>query len=258
MMDNAKFISGRIAERLEVSDDLAVFRIEPEAEVTFIPGQFATLGLQGAEGKLVERAYSIASSPFEKQLEFFIELVPEGRFTPSLFQLNTGEHVFIRRKFSGRFVLDERATSHVMAATVTGIAPFVSILRTHTILQRRGDLTAAKSQNRFLVLHGASRSWELSFYSHELQMLSQEFATINYVPTISRFAEDPSWPGEVGRVEDVLRKHADSLPLAASDTAAYLCGHPQMIENARGILGRCRLAPELIHEEKYFSIKPSS
>ncbi len=258
-MDEAKFTSGRIAERLEVGDDLAIFRVEPDREVSFTPGQFATLGLENSDGKLVERAYSIASSPLEKQLEFFIELVPEGRFTPSLFRLHAGERVFIRRKFTGRFVLDSRATSHVMAATVTGVAPFVSILRTHAIQQRRGDHDgASRAQNRFLVLHGASRSWELSTYCQELQALSREFATINYVPTVSRFAEDPTWSGEVGRVEDVLRKYADSLPLADSNTAAYLCGHPQMIENARGILSRCRVAPERIHEEKYFSIKTSS
>lgn len=253
-MDETKFISGRIVERLEIADDLAVFRIAPDAECHFTPGQFATLGLPQSDGKLVERAYSIASSPLEKHLEFFIELVPQGRLTPSLFALGVGERVFIRRKFAGRFVLDERASAHLMAATVTGVAPYVSILRTHVALLRNKS-AAAKDDRRFLVIHGASRSCELGFYRHELETMARDLEFISYVPTVSRFREDEAWTGELGRVEDVLRKHADALLLTGSSVAAYLCGHPQMIENARGILTRCRVAPEHIHEEKYFSIK---
>ena len=256
-MDETKFISGRIVERLDVSDDLAVFRIAPDEECHFTPGQFATLGLPSADGKLVERAYSIASSPLEKHLEFFIELVPEGRLTPSLFLLNMGDRVFIRRKFSGRFTLDEGAIVHLMAATVTGVAPYLSILRTRATLLRRSASEAAERVNRFLVVHGAGRSQELGIYRVELETLAREFAFITYVPTVSRFSEDAEWMGEVGRVEDVLRKHADKLMSGSPDSvvAAYLCGHPQMIENARGILARCRVPSERIHEEKYFTVK---
>ena len=32
---------------------------------------------------------------------------------------------------------------------------------------------------------------------------------LQYVATVSRPWENPGWSGEVGRVEDVLRKHAD-------------------------------------------------
>ena len=256
-MDETKFTSGRIVERRDLSDDLAVFRIAPEMEFNFTPGQFATLGLHDKDGKLVERAYSIASSLLEEQLEFFIELVPQGRLTPLIFSLETDGKVYMRRKFSGRFVLDARAQNHLMAATVTGIAPYVSILRTHVKRLREKD-PAASRDTRFLVIHGASRSWELGTYRQELETLAAEHETITYIPTISRFRENAEWTGEVGRVEDVIRKYADKFSLSESSFAAYLCGHPQMIENARGILTRARVASEQIHEEKYFTIKPSN
>lgn len=251
-MSASKFMQGRIVERLDIADDLAIFCIEPEDEFTFIPGQFATLGLE-CDGKHVERAYSIASSPYEPRLEFFIERVPDGCLTPSLFNLALGGTVSIRRRFSGHFVLDTNArTHHLMAATVTGIAPFTSILRTYVSDLHTGKATA---QMRFMVLHGASRSRELGTYQAELERMSRETGLIAYVPTVSRWNEDPTWTGEVGRVEDVLRKHCDVLPLGEPELAAYLCGHPQMITNARGILQRSRVAAERIHEEKYFTIK---
>ncbi len=59
-------------------------------------------------------------------------------------------------------------------------------------------------------------------------------------------------PGEVGRVEDVLRKHMDAAGFTAEDAAAYTCGHPQMIDKAQGIFQRARFADEYVHEEKYF------
>ncbi len=251
-MSVSKFMQGRIAERLDICDELAIFRVEPESEFTFIPGQFATLGLE-CDGKLVERAYSIASSPYEPLLEFFIERVPDGCLTPSLFNLATGGTVSIRRRFSGHFVLDTNArTHHLMVATVTGVAPFVSVLRTYAADLQSGK--AAASQ-RFTVLHGASRSEEFGAYRPELEQMSKEMGVVTYIPTVSRWHEDPAWTGELGRVEDVLRKYCDALPLREPELAAYLCGHPQMIANARGILQRSRVATERIHEEKYFTIK---
>jgi NAD(P)H-flavin reductase len=46
------------------------------------------------------------------------------------------------------------------------------------------------------------------------------------------------WLGEIGRADDVLRKYADHWELDASNTTAYLCGHPDMIANSKAILKR--------------------
>ncbi len=37
--------------------------------------------------KRIERAHSIVSSPYEEGLEFFIELVPQGKLTPQEYDL---------------------------------------------------------------------------------------------------------------------------------------------------------------------------
>jgi ferredoxin--NADP+ reductase len=75
---------------------------------------------------------------------------------------------------------------------------------------------------------------------------------MEYVPTVSRPWEDPAWKGEVGRAEDVLRKYLDARGMDATNTTVYLCGHPQMIENAKGLLQRRGFPKESLREEVYW------
>ncbi len=248
-MREEKFFAARLVDRRDFSIDLARFRFEPTGDFRFVPGQYATIGIE--QETVIQRPYSIASSPDEPFLEFFIELVPAGVFTPRLWSLNLGDEVLIRKKAVGKFTLDEATyTRHLMMATVTGIAPFVSMIRTQRIRRERESRPLPHS---FLVIHGASRSWELGDYLGELSKLSRE-GWITYVPTVSRPWEDKGWDGETGRVEDVLRKHADQLGFNNLNAVAYAAGHPQMVENTHRILLRARFREEQVKEEKYFAL----
>jgi ferredoxin--NADP+ reductase len=73
-----------------------------------------------------------------------------------------------------------------------------------------------------------------------------------YVPTISRPWVDPEWKGERGRVEDVVRKHADRLGLLPGTASAFICGNPQMIDNVKGALRRGGFEAAAVHEEQYW------
>ncbi|CAM3279355.1 ferredoxin--NADP reductase [Rhodothermus bifroesti] len=252
-MSTAKFCRVRLVERIDFTEDLALFRFRPEEPVVFTPGQYATLALE-VKGKLVPRAYSIVSAPHEPELEFFIELVPHGELTPRIWELREGDEMWMRRKIVGHFTLQTQRTRHLMLATVTGIAPYLSMIRA----QRHAIEQGETSPHRFLVIHGASRSKELGVYLDELRTLAQQNDWLTYVPTISRPWEDPDWQGETGRVDDVIRKYLDAAADFGPETAvAYACGHPQMIENARGILRRARFADAFIREEQYFVQKSS-
>lgn len=243
------FIEAEVVRRKDVTDDLAVFTLRPSEPVTFKPGQYVTLALLNPDGKPIKRAYSIVSAPHEPELELVIELVEHGQLTPLLWALQPGDTVWARRKIVGHFLLDAERLHHVMACTVTGIAPFLSMIRAHRAAKQAGE---AVPDHRFLVLHGASHAVEFGPYLDELAVLAQE-GWVEAVNTISRPWTDPSWDGETGRVEDVLRKHLDRLGWTGDDTAGYACGNPDMIEKVKGILKRARLADEHIHEEKYFT-----
>jgi ferredoxin--NADP+ reductase len=249
-MDASRYSRLELLERVDFSEELAVFRLRAEEPIDFTPGQYATIGLMDeSTDRPLLRPYSVASAPGKAKLEFFIERVEDGALTPRLWDLEQGAEVWMRDKIVGRFTLDPSCTHHLMAATVTGVGPYVSIVRDQLRALQNGTLDAPRP---ILVLHGASRSWELGTYLDELTALADEAEWFDYVPTVSRPWEDPDWKGEYGRVEDVLRKYLDASPFPADDTAAYTCGHPKMIDKAQGILERAGVPDEAIHEEKYF------
>ncbi len=237
------FVRARIERRTDHAPDLATFWLRPDTPVPFVPGQYVTLALTGHSGATVKRAYSVASAPHEQLVELFVEHVADGALTPALFDLEAGADVWMRARAAGRFVLDAGRTCHVMAATVTGIAPFLSILRDR---HHAGDET-----HRFLVLYGASHAPEHGPYRDELLALAGDRVAV--VPTISRPWAGHGWAGERGRVEDVLRKHLDRLAWDPAATAGYACGNPTMIGNVLGILRRAGLDEPHLHEELYYT-----
>lgn len=248
-MSQPNHYAAELIERIDVSANLAVFRFHPAEQPSFAAGQYATIGV-AVNDVVIERPYSIVSSPHDPFLEFFVELVPDGDLTPKLWELKLGSSILIRRRIVGHFSLETRLNRHLTLATVTGVAPFVSMLRTQQI--ERGP----ESQDRFLLIHGASRSADFGPYLWELEELSLG-GWLTYVPTISRPWEESGWTGETGRIEDVVRKHIDQLGFDHTRTVAYACGHPGMVENVKGLLARASFPEEQIKEEEYFKLYDS-
>ena len=169
-----KFPQAKLISRRDITEDLMVIRLEPEeGPFTFKPGQYCTLGSDG-----VERAYSIASAPSEPFLEIFVELVPEGQLTPRMWKLKVGDKMSIRPRAKGIFVLDAKVHHHVMVGTVTGVAPYVSMIREYLNQECQG--------HKFYLLYGASYQDELT-YDVELADLAAQYPdSIKFVPTVSR------------------------------------------------------------------------
>lgn len=242
-----KFYHARITKRVDFAPDLWMIRINAGGEFKFAPGQYATLGVQGPE-KRSERPYSIVSSPYESEIEFFFELVPQGELTPQLYKLQMGDELLMRKASKGRFTLDPKRSNHLMVCTVTGIAPFVSWARSMLKDWNEGKF---KGEHKLFLLNGASRSWEFGYHD-ELQAIANQVPWLKYVPTVSRPWEDEKWTGETGRADDLLRKYADLWGLTGENSIAYLCGHPEMIEHGKGILKRKNFPKEAMKEEVYW------
>lgn len=227
----------KIAERIFLTNDLIIIKIKPEIPFTFKPGQYCTIGLGG-----VERPYSIVSSPHEESLELFLELVPEGELTPKLWQVKVRDVLSIRPSAKGVFTFDDRYPNQFMVATVTGIAPFISMTRNY--LHRGLD------SHTFYVLQGASYQDEFA-YKDELEKLSRKHKNIIYIPTVSRPEEERNkgWQGEKGRVNLIAEKYLEKFSLDPKSTLVYACGHPGMIEDVKQRLGAKGYK---VKEEKYW------
>jgi ferredoxin/flavodoxin---NADP+ reductase len=219
-----KVTSATIVRRADLTADHFKIWLRTAEPFPFVPGQYCTLGSGG-----VERPYSIVSSPREPLLEIFVERIPppEGHLTPLLHALRVGDTVTLRPRAKGVFLLRPEFRNHVMVATVTGVAPFVSMLRYW--------LEDPVDDRRMYVLEGASFLDELG-YDEELRALAAQHPRIVFVPTCSRPLDprNADWQGETGRVHTIVERYVAQWGLAPGDTCIYACGHPQMIEDLRG------------------------
>jgi ferredoxin--NADP+ reductase len=233
--------------RKDFTDDLFVLWLSPEVEFTFKPGQYITIGAGG-----LERPYSIASAPYEPLIEVFIEFVlPEhgGKLTPLLYAQHVGDIVTIRPKAKGLFTLRGSVRNHVMVSTVTGVAPYVSMIR--QFLHDRSTDVKGLEGYRFFVMEGASHRDEF-VYDKELRRLSEEHPdVIQFVCSVSRprAERNAGWSGPTGRINLLIEEYLDRWKLPKNDTTVYLCGNPGMIDDAKQ-----RIVPEgwSVAEERFW------
>jgi NAD(P)H-flavin reductase len=222
-----KWLSTEVIDRRELTKALLLLTVRPTQALPFQPGQYVKVGLDG-----VKRRYSIVSAPHEEVLEFCIERVPGGEMTARLWTLQCGDRVVVQAKPKGKLWLDLRFPAHLMVATVTGIGPFVSMVRAYLHQGLQG--------HSFYILHGASYHDEL-VYRAELERLATLHPNrVTYVPALSRPTEarNARWPGETGRVSGLLAKYIARFALVPRTTQLYACGHPGMVREVKERFGR--------------------
>ncbi len=237
-----------------LKEDLAIFKITPtDGPIPdFKAGQFVTIGLHNPnEGKIVRRAYSIASPPEEKRyFELIIRWVRKplpGRLTTELFNRKEREEISWIKP-TGIFTINEKMHDGspdnrrmVLIGGGTGLAPFISYSL---------HLKAIGSKREIVVLHGASYVDELSYrelltgLEEESEDVGREKWNFRYRASISRPQEwfNRSWSGQKGRVESFLRPKpgTEQSPLeelvneriTPENTSFYVCGWQGTVDGA--------------------------
>jgi ferredoxin--NADP+ reductase len=236
--------TGRLSRWEEIAEGLAIVGVQAlENPFPFNPGQYATLGLMGPEGKLVQRPMSISSSADRlDEYEFFIRLVQGGEFTPLLWERKVGDAINIKGA-KGRFVLQEDGRTCLLVASGTGLAPFVSMIET---LRDRGQT------REMVLLHGASHDFDLAWRDQLEGLAASGSFPLRYAGTVSRPQNCPDWHGLTGRVEAVTPGRMDALGLTPENSTIYLCGNPDMIEAVEQMALRRGFPPEQVRKELYW------
>ena len=181
--------------------------------------------------KLLLRPYSIASARSDTQhFEFYVSQVKSGQLTPRLFNLEMSARLHVGNRIVGVFTLSDTPedVDIVMVATGTGLAPYVSFLRSHIV---------ERPKSKMVVIHGAMHTWDLGYYS-ELTFLDQAFANFKYRPTLTE--ADETWTGyrywiEEIMTEDFFRRELE-IEMDPKKTHFFLCGNPVMVDNVAGLL----------------------
>lgn len=271
MSESEEVFNASLIYRKDLTDELSIVRVVGDDNYVpeFKAGQFVTLGLpraleeipeaarakMGNRPRLVRRAYSIASSPKQREfLELYVVLVEGGKLTPKLWTVDEGGRLYMDPRIKGEFTLDEVPADKdiVMIATGTGIAPFISMLRTY------------RNENRWrqcTLIHGVRRPEHLGF-SEELEEAVRQDSTFHYIPVCSDVQTPQVWGGTRGRVQVALNeekfRELTGGTLDPQQCHVFLCGNPAMINDVetllheRGFKTHSKDEPGNIHFERYW------
>ena len=93
---DAESYNATLVRREDLTDELASFWVKFDGPATpFEPGQYMTTGVV-ADGRMLQRPYSVASGPSSADTEgyeFFVRHVPIIRFTTALWRLPIGHRL---------------------------------------------------------------------------------------------------------------------------------------------------------------------
>ncbi len=257
-------LNATVVKRQIVTDELVILHVKPDAGVgEFLSGQYVALGLYGgsprpdssppereapAADKLIKRAYSIGSSPANKDaIEFYIAIVPDGALTSRLALVKEQDRVYCAPKITGTFTLTHvpSAENLILVATGTGLAPFISMIRTPSTWHEARRIT---------VIHGVRHARDLA-YREELLKLQGTQARFQYIPIVSRAGSE--WEGARGHIQSLF--DAKQLAVDPNNDHIFLCGNPAMIADmetrlqAIGLSEHGKKNPSgKLHVEKYW------
>ncbi len=223
-----------------------VFEIPEELknDFTFIPGQFLGLKTQ-INGEEVRRAYSISSSPQDKDIQISVKKIADGTF--SVFaneKLTVGDSLEAMIP-DGKFQLkpNNSSTKNYMAfAAGSGITPIMSMIKT---------VLSTEKQSKFVLIYGNKSSNETMFFK-ELLELQTNYPERLYIDFI--YSQENTEGAQFGRidkniVDSVLKNKFDNIDF----NDYYLCGPEAMINSVKEVLSENGVKTSNIHFELFTS-----
>lgn len=231
----SKYSTERVLSVHHWNDTLFSFKTTRDPGLRFENGQFVMIGLE-VDGRLIARAYSIASPNYEEHLEFFSIKVPNGPLTSRLQHLQVGDELFVSRKPTGTLVIHDLkpAKNLYLLSTGTGLAPFMSLIQ---------DIEVYDRFEKVVLIHGVRNVSELAYADFiEKELPNNEFFgeevqnKLIYYPTVTR----ETFRNQ-GRLTDLINSgklFADIglPPLDPNNDRAMICGSPQMLKDTEELL----------------------
>lgn len=239
-----------ITERIDWTEGLASLRFHSDL-APYKAGQYATIALD-IDGKRIARPFSYSSSPDEDFYEIYLVAVPEGALSPHLYQLQTDHRLWVMTNAHGFFTLDEIQDAECLwlIATGTGLAPYLSMLKTATPWTRFKNI---------ILVHGVRKPNELTYTDLIHTFESDHPGQFVFVPFISREKTEYALEGRIpAAIADGRLEFRANSPLKADNSQVMLCGNPDMVKEAVDILKtrdfskNLRRSPGNITTEKYW------
>ena len=219
---DAQIYSSRILDRFWLTDRVFEIKLSRPSTFRFLAGQRIRL-LHGTIG----RDYSLITSPDDPTLALCLKKIEGGEYSPILASAEPGTRLSFTGPL-GYFTYRPSEKPAVFVATGTGIAPFLSMVRTGLA--------------DFTLLHGVHEAKSLYY-----QDIFRRAARL-YIPCLALDPGEGASGSNVfhGRVSHYLAEH-----LSPNAYDFYLCGRQEMIRDVTLLVDE-RFPGSLIYTEVFY------
>lgn len=250
----------------EATDAYSVcFEVPESLKETFQykQGQHLTLRFQ-LKGEEVRRAYSMSSSPLEKDLTITIKRVKNGLVSNYIIdQLKPGAQVDVMPP-QGRFftpLRHEQQKTYYLFGAGSGITPLISIIKT---------ALEAEPMSTFYLLFGNRNEGSIIF-REQLAQLALRYEGQLYVDHILSQPEKQkasglgglfkkavtAWDGKTGRIDaHQVQMFLDENHSRNKEKEYFICGPGNMIDSVQQALETIGIDKKHIHSEHFLSSLP--
>lgn len=222
-----------------VTPDIREFRFRGPGAANFLPGQYALLGLPGADQL---RAYSMSNLPNDAgDWDFMVRRVPNGRVSTLLFDvLRPGESVTLDTPLGLAHWREDTAHDVICIAGGSGLAPIISIANA-AAMQSSGA-------RPITLFYGGRGPADLPAFDAWLHGSAR--VRVHAAVSSAELADAAAWAGERGFVHELVAR------TLSGDLAAhryYLAGPPPMIETVvRMLMVEHKVPAQNIHYDRFF------
>jgi ferredoxin-NADP reductase len=209
----------------------------------YIPGQFISIHLD-MNGSILRRSYSVATIPGQSDLiEFAISYVEGGAASEVLFNITPGAQLNFSGPY-GRLILREETIKRCfLMATGTGVTPY------RAMLPQIKQKLAEQPDLEIWVLMGVQYRID-QLYPTDFLALAKEHPRFHYRVYHSR---DELQEQQSYEHKGYVQTSFDELKPDAAHDVVYLCGNPNMIDDAYAILQELGFTAQQVRREKYVS-----
>jgi ferredoxin-NADP reductase len=236
-----------LQEKINLTSNTQHFRftINDTNGFQFKAGQFISLHIE-KDGVEHRRNYSIANSPGnDNVIELAMAYMPHGLASTLLYNLQPGEMLNASGPY-GQFILKDEIlpARYILIGTGTGITPYRSMLPQLGHLLETTELSV-------IILQGV-RTPEDLLYGGEFIEFAARYPRAKFFAHYSR--EMPNNPQSY-EFSGYVQNHLSELNVKQPDDIAYLCGNPNMVDEAFHLLQSLGLDRSHIRREKYIASK---
>ncbi|MEM3364256.1 MAG: FAD-dependent oxidoreductase [Candidatus Micrarchaeia archaeon] len=203
-----------------------------DEKMAFSAGQYVMLRAK-INDKLESRAYSIASTPIDDEIEIIFRVV--GPFTTYLDRLKEGDIIEVVGPFGHLNKGMAKRRNAVFVATGTGLSPLLSII---TDIIKSGECARFGS----IVLLYGTKYENMLVHKKEIEELMAKCPNFVFCPILSR---EEKWVGRSGHVQAHIGE------FIKDDTDYFICGLPAMTDEVEKILLEKGVKKECIHLERF-------